>query len=131
MGWVTICQAAIGSICLTAGFISIRVWIRDRQSWPHFWFALAAFSVAAIGVAETMIMHATSPASSLLAQRWGHVPVFFYIIVLVWFTYTYLLIWVHADRSAIPCRRYLGLPARCGGTGSWVQMKSGVPRLFR
>lgn len=118
MDWVTICWAGVGSICLTAGLISTLVWIRDRQSWPHFWFALAAFSVAAIGVAEMMIMHATSPASALLAQHWAHVPVFFYIIALVWFTYTYL-------RSGALWLAWLAVAARAlmlvinfAGTGS-------------
>ena len=90
MDWVTIIWAAIGSVCLTAGLLSTLVWFRDRQSWPHFWFALAAFSVTAICVAELMIMHAISPASAALVQRWAHVPVFLYILSLVWFTYTYL-----------------------------------------
>lgn len=90
MDWVTICWAGIGSICLTGGLLSTLVWIRDRRSWPHFWFAIAAFSVMAVGVAELSIMSASSPASAAVAQRWGHVPVFFYIIALVWFTYSYL-----------------------------------------
>lgn len=90
MDWVTIIWSAIGSACLTAGLLSTLVWFRDRQSWPHFWFALAAFSVTAIGVAELMIMHAISPASAALVQQLAHVPVFLYILSLVWFTYTYL-----------------------------------------
>lgn len=90
MDWVTIIWSAIGSVCLTAGLLSTLVWFRDRQSWPHFWFALAAFSVTAIGVAELMILHAISPASAALVQQWAHVPVFLYILSLVWFTYTYL-----------------------------------------
>ena len=118
MDWVTICWTAIGSTCLIAGVLSTLVWVRDRQSWPHLWFALAAFSVTLIGVAELLIMQADSPASAAQVQRWGHVPVFFYIFALVWFTYTYLgagawwLAWL------VVAERLLVLVINFAGTGS-------------
>lgn len=129
MDWVTICWAAIGSICLTAGVLSTLVWVRNRQAWPHFWFALAAFSVTAIGVAELLLMSATSPASYALIQRWAHVPVFLYIVSLVWFTYTYLrsgalwLAWLAVAARVL----VLGISFAGPGSVNFVEITALVP----
>lgn len=118
MDWVTIIWGAIGGGSLAAGLFSGLVWLRNRQSWPHFWFALAAFSVTAIGAAELMIMHASSPASAALVQRSAHVPVFLYILSLVWFAYTYLRAGTWWLAWLVVAARVLVLVINFAGTGS-------------
>ena len=118
MDWVTIVWATIAGSGLTLALLSVMVWAGRRQCWPHFWFALASLSVVAISAAEYLTMHAASPASYLSAQRWGHVPVFLYLVSLLWFTHTYLDAGVRWLAWLIVALRGLVLWINFAGAGS-------------
>ena len=90
MSWVTIIWSMIAASCLTLGAIYCLVWYRNRASWAHLLFSLSAFSTAAFAFFELWMMRAETPAEFLLATKWAQVPIFTWLLSILWFVRIYL-----------------------------------------
>ena len=90
MSWVTIIWSMIAASCLTLGAIYCLVWYRSRASWAHLLFSLSALSTAAFASFELWMMRAETPAELLLATKWAQVPIFTWLLSILWFVRTYL-----------------------------------------
>jgi signal transduction histidine kinase len=90
MSWVTVIWSMIASACLTLGVIYSVVWYRSRASWAHLLFALSAFSTAAFAYFELLMMRAETPAELLLATKWLQVPIYTWLLSVLWFVRIYL-----------------------------------------
>ena len=75
MNWVGILWPMISGSCLTLAFIYCLAWWRAPARISHLMLAVAAASVAAVGLLEVAAMTATEPAAYARMIRWAHVPV--------------------------------------------------------
>ena len=80
----------MASACLTLGGDIWADWYRQRTAWPRLWFSLAAASSAAFAFGELWMMRAETPSELLTTMRWAHVPLFVWLVSLIWFVQTYL-----------------------------------------
>ena len=90
MSWVTVIFSMIASSCLTLGVIYSVVWYRSRTSWAHLLFSLSAFSTAVFAFFELWMMRAETPAELLLATKWAQVPIYTWLLSILWFVRIYL-----------------------------------------
>lgn len=90
MSWVTIIWSMTASACLTLALIYWLVWIKHRAASAHLFFSLTALSATGFAFCELWMMRAGTPAELSLAIRWGHVPLFFWLVSIVWFARAYL-----------------------------------------
>ena len=80
----------IAASCLTLGAIYCLVWYRNRASWAPLLFSLLALSTAAFAFCELWMMRAETPAELLLATKWAQIPIFTWLLSVLWFVRTYL-----------------------------------------
>ena len=59
-------------------------------SWAHLLFSVSALSTAAFAFFELWMMRAETPAEFLLATKWAQVPIFTWLLSMLWFVRTYL-----------------------------------------
>ena len=85
MSWVTVIFSMIASSCLTLGVIYSVVWYRSRTSRAHLLFSLSAFSTAVFAFFELWMMRAETPAELLLATKWAQVPIYTWLLSILWF----------------------------------------------
>jgi signal transduction histidine kinase len=90
MSWVTIVFSMIGSACLTLAAIYLLIWFRDRAAPANLLFSVTAVAAAATAAVEMWMMQADTPAEIGIAIRWGHVPVWFWVLGIVGFVRLYL-----------------------------------------
>ena len=90
MSWVTVIWSMIASACLTLAAIYSLVWYRNRAAWAHLLFSVTAASTPAFAFCELWLMRAQTPAEFLAALRWAHVPLFFWLVSIIWFVRIYL-----------------------------------------
>ena len=90
MSWVTVIWSMIASACLTLAVIYLLVWYRNRTAWAHLLFSVTAASTAAFAFCELWMMRAQTPGELLAAMRWAHVPLFFWLVSIIWFVRIYL-----------------------------------------
>jgi hypothetical protein len=90
MNWVTIIWSMTASACLTLALLHGFIWLRQRQAWASFLFALVAVATAAITGFELAMMQAATPAEFGSLLRWIHVPAWVVVISLVGFVRLYL-----------------------------------------
>jgi PAS domain S-box-containing protein len=90
MSWVTVVWSMIASACLTLATISWLVWYRNRTAWADLFFALTAASTAVFAFCELWLMRAATLPELLAAMRWGHVPLFCWLVSTTWFVFLYL-----------------------------------------
>jgi two-component system, LuxR family, sensor kinase FixL len=90
MSWVTVIWSMVASASLTIGAIYALVWYRQRASWAHLCFSLTAASCAAFAFCELWMMRAATAAELRAALMWLQLPLFFWIVSLVWFVRIYL-----------------------------------------
>lgn len=79
----------VSAVCLTLGLIYAVVWLGRREAWAKLWFAVAAGGVAALAIAELLLMQTGSVEAYAHVHRWGHVSVFFIIVAIVSFVRLY------------------------------------------
>ena len=90
MSWVTLIWSMVASACLTLAAIHCLVWYRNRTAWAHLLFSVTAFSTAAFAFCELFIMRAATTGELLAALMWAQLPLFFWLVSLVWFVRIHL-----------------------------------------
>ena len=90
MSWVTVVWSMIASACLTLAVIYFLVWYRNRAAWAHLFFAVTAASTTGLAFCELLMMLAGTPRALLSAVGWNQVPLFFWLVSIVWFVRFYL-----------------------------------------
>ena len=90
MSWVTIIWSMIAASCLTLGVIYSVVWYRSRVSLAHLLFSLSAVSTAVFAFFELWLMRAETPAELMLAMKWAQVPIYTWLLSILWFVRIYL-----------------------------------------
>ena len=90
MSWVTIIWSMIASACLTLAAIYWLVWYRNRTTWANLLFSITAVSTAGMAFCELTMMRAATPGELAATMRWGHVPLFFWLVSITWFVWLYL-----------------------------------------
>ena len=82
--------------------------VQNRASWAPLLFSLTAVSFAAFALCELWMMRAQTPAELDTALRWSHVPLFFWLVSIVWFVRSYLgagrrwLAWIVCGLRTVP-----------------------------
>jgi PAS domain S-box-containing protein len=94
MNWIDIVWPMLAAASLMLGLIHLLTWFKQGKQTAHLMFALAAISVAAIGIFELLMMRAPTPERYAVLVRWAHVPFAFVIIGAVGFVRLHL----HAGR---------------------------------
>jgi two-component system sensor kinase FixL len=90
MSWITIIWSMVASACLTLAGIYVLVWCRDRTAWASLLFSLTAVATAAFAFCELWMMRAETPGEFATAVKWAHVPMWLWVVSLVWFVRLYL-----------------------------------------
>ena len=90
MSWVTILWSMIAASCLMLGVIHFAIWYRSRVSVAHLLFSLSAFSAAVFAFFELSLMRAETPAELMWAFKWSQVPIYTWVLSILWFVRTYL-----------------------------------------
>ena len=90
MSWITIIWSMIAASCLTLGVIYFVVWYRSRASLAPLLFSLSAVSTAAFAFFELSLMRAETPAELMLAFKWSQVPIYTWLLSILWFVRIYL-----------------------------------------
>jgi signal transduction histidine kinase len=90
MSWVTIVWSMIASAALTLGVIYCMVWYRSRASWAPLLFSLSAVSTAVFAFFELSLMRAETPAEVMWAMKWSQVPIYIWLLSILWFVRIYL-----------------------------------------
>jgi signal transduction histidine kinase len=126
MSWVTIVWSMIASACLTLAAIYSLVWYKNRATWAPLLFSLTAVSTTGFAFCELWIMRAQTPAELDTAIRWAQVPLFFWLVSIVWFVRSYLatgrlwLAWTVCGMRAFP----LLLPFVTGQNFNYLEVTS-------
>jgi PAS domain S-box-containing protein len=89
MSWVTIIWSMIASACLTLAVIYFLVWCTNRTAWAHLLFSVTAAATAGVSGCELWLMRAATPGGVAATIRWGHVPVFVWLVAITWFVWHY------------------------------------------
>src|SRR4029453_9284807 len=115
MSWVTIIWSMIASACLTLAAIYWLVWDRNRTSWANLLFSITAVSTAGMAFCELTMMRAATPGELAATIRWGHVPLFFWLVSITWF------VWLYLGTG----RRWLAWAVLGGGAGLFLSILPG------
>jgi signal transduction histidine kinase len=94
MPWVIAVFCMTAGACLTVALTHGLIWWRQRESWAHLLFALAAVGTVACAWCDLAMAQAQSPAEFSTAVRWIHVAVWLIVVPLAAFVRLYL----HAGR---------------------------------
>ncbi|MGE5346927.1 MAG: sensor histidine kinase [Acidithiobacillales bacterium] len=84
MSWVSVLWLFVASACLTLSAIHFLIGVRQPRR-SHLWFALCAFSGAAVAGLELALLRADTPERYGEILRWIHVPIFVLVASLVLF----------------------------------------------
>jgi len=90
MSWVTIIWSMIASACFTLAAIYFVAWYKNRAAWATLLFSVTAVSTTGFAFCELWMMRAQTPADLNAALRWAQVPLFFWLVSIVWFVWNYL-----------------------------------------
>jgi signal transduction histidine kinase len=90
MSLITIIWSMAASACLTVAGMYFLAWWKNRAARAHLLFAVTAASTAVFAFFELWMMRAQTPEELNTAMRWGHVPMFFWLLSLLWFVSSYL-----------------------------------------
>jgi len=90
VSWVTLVWGMVGAACLTLAAVHLPVWLRDRSTWPSFFFAMLCVSNAAVALCELQMFDAQTPESYAAAMRLVHLPILGLHIAAIGFVRTYL-----------------------------------------
>jgi two-component system, LuxR family, sensor kinase FixL len=90
MHWATIIWSMIASACLTVGAIYFLVWYKNRDARAPLFFAVTAVSTAGWALCELWMMHSDTVGEQTTAIRLAQVPMFFLLVSITWFVWTYL-----------------------------------------
>jgi two-component system sensor kinase FixL len=90
MSWVTVIFSMTASACLTMALIHGFMWWRQRNSWAHLLFMLAAIGTAALAGCDLVAMRAESPAQFASAIRWEQLSAWVIVLPLAGFVRLYL-----------------------------------------
>ncbi len=90
MSWITVIWSMIASACLTLAVIYFLVWYSNRTRWAHLLFSVTAASTTVFAFCELWLMRAETPGELATAIRWGHVPLFVWLVSITWFVRVYL-----------------------------------------
>lgn len=75
LNWITIVWPMVASACLVLGLIHLRIAFGDGRRAPHFFFAIAAFAVAAVSGFELTLLCTDDLARYQEVLRWAVVPI--------------------------------------------------------
>lgn len=89
MNWMTIVWPMVAAACITLALVHLRIAFGDGRRASHFFFSLAALSVAAISALELTVLRANDLAQCNLALRWSSVPVGVMVSSVVAFVWTF------------------------------------------
>lgn len=89
MNWVTVVSSMTASTYLTTALICVFLGWRQRGTWAHFLFGLAALAAAALVWCDLAAMLADSPAQFASALRWAHLADWVIIVALAGFVRLY------------------------------------------
>jgi len=90
MSWVTAIWSLVASACLTLAVIYFLYWCRNRTAWAHLLFSATAASTTAFAFCELWLMRAETTEELGAAMRWGHLPLFLWLVSITWFVQVYL-----------------------------------------
>lgn len=90
VSWISIVWSLMAGACLTLGALHFVAWRQQIGQRAYLAFSLTAVSVAAITIAELLMMRARTPAEFGHILRWAHVPVFVAVISIMVFVRSYL-----------------------------------------
>jgi len=90
MSWVTVIWSMIASACLTLAAIYALAWYKNRAAWATLLFSITAVSTAVFACCELWMIRAQTPAEFQTAVRSAQVPLFFWLVSIVWFVWYYL-----------------------------------------
>jgi len=85
MSWVAILWPMIASACLTLAAIHLLAWFRNREARASLLVSATAVASAGFTFLKWWMMRAQTPADLGTAIRWGHVPIFLWIVSITWF----------------------------------------------
>jgi two-component system sensor kinase FixL len=89
MSWTNIIWSMVASACLTLAMVHLIIWFRQNNQPAHLLFSVIAVAVAAISACELLAMHAQTTVEFGRILWWGHLPVFFAVVSIVWFVLFY------------------------------------------
>ncbi|MET0718857.1 MAG: ATP-binding protein [Pseudoxanthomonas sp.] len=90
MNWIDVCLTVMAAACFTLASIHLLIWNRQRHEKAHLAFAVAGYSIAMIGIFESLLMHAGSTREYAALMRWAHVPIAVMALALVAFVRLHL-----------------------------------------
>jgi PAS domain S-box-containing protein len=70
VSWVTVIWSIAAAVCFTLAMMHFGVWFYRRTAWANLAFAVVAFAVVGINLAEFLIMRARTPEGIAVAMRW-------------------------------------------------------------
>ncbi|WP_310387953.1 sensor histidine kinase [Roseateles sp.] len=89
MSEITVIWSMVAAACLTLAGVYLPVWLRNRAAWPSFFFSVLAVATATAAFGELWMMRAQTPDEFAAALRWQHLYIWFVIVSLVGFVYTF------------------------------------------
>jgi two-component system, LuxR family, sensor kinase FixL len=89
MSWVTVIWSMVAGASLTLALPHLLVAVKQRGSWVHLLFAVAAIAVAIVAPLEVAMMRAQTTEQLGRALQWVHLPVFVLMVAIVGFVRLY------------------------------------------
>ena len=89
MSWVTVIWSMVAGASLTLALPHLLVAVKQRGSWVHLLFAVAAIAVAVVAPLEVAMMRAQTTEQLGRALQWVHLPVFVLMVAIVGFVRLY------------------------------------------
>ena len=89
MSPITIAWTAAGAVCLTLGLVYLLVWLQQRTSKPHLFFALAGLGAGGNAFCDLATMKAETVQQWVFWAKAAHVPLFVLLASLSWFAVAY------------------------------------------
>ncbi len=90
MSWVTLLWSMDSAFCFTLAGIYLLVWFKHREAWENLLFSCSALAAGAIAGLELATMRAETTAQYGTLLRWAQLPVWMFIVSVVWFVHLYL-----------------------------------------
>jgi two-component system sensor kinase FixL len=90
MNWATILSSMIAAACLTVAAIYLLVWYKNRAERAFLFFVTTTVATAGAALCELWMMHAETAGALTIAIRLFQVPMFFMLVSITWFVWTYL-----------------------------------------